>query len=119
MFIDYYVGISFLQNKFAFGDGGVNLQFTWKDSLTFEKKSSNSLWFELNSILYNLGALINNFGTHTPIEGEAIAVVSKKFQEAAWIFNYLKEFGKNLPPSVRTHDFTLENLSFLSTLQLS
>lgn len=79
MFIDYYVGISFLQQKFAFGDGGIDIVFTWKDSLTGEKKASNCLWFELNSILYNLGAVINNFGTHTPIEGESIPVVSKKF----------------------------------------
>jgi hypothetical protein len=79
MILDYYVGINFLSQKFAFGDQGVNITFTWKDSLTYEKKSSNSLWFELNSILYNLGAVINNYGTHTPIEGDAIKTVSQKF----------------------------------------
>jgi len=55
------------------------INFAWKDSLTYEKKTSNSLWFELNSIMYNLGALINNYGTHTPIEGESIKTVSQKF----------------------------------------
>lgn len=58
-------------------------------------------------------------GTHTPIEGENIGIISKKFQESAWIFNYLKEFSKNLSPSTRSHDFSVENLSYLSTLQLS
>lgn len=80
MLIDYYVGISYLGGKFAFGDEGVNIMFPWKDSLTFEKKATNKdLTLELNSILYNLGAVINNWGTHTPIEGENIAIISKKF----------------------------------------
>lgn len=78
--IEYYVGIYFISTKFAFGDDGVNLTFPWKDSLTLEKKATNKdISLELNSILYNLGAVINNLGTHTPIEGENIAIISKKF----------------------------------------
>lgn len=122
MCLDYFKGMRFLQQKFKFNDedDGINLSWVWYDSLTGEKKHTvRDLDFELSSILYNLGAIINNYGTHTPIEGDAVKTVSQKFQEAAWIFNYLKDFTKNLQPSVRSHDFSIENLTFLSTLQLS
>lgn len=77
LLIEYYVGIDFLGNKFSFGEEGVNLTFPWKDSLTGEKKATNKdLSLELNSVLYNLGAVINNMGTHTPIEGENIKIIS-------------------------------------------
>jgi len=77
MLIDYFVGINFLGNKFSFAEDGVNIVFPWKDSLTGEKKASNKdLNLELNSVLYNLGAVINNMGTHTPIEGDNIKIIS-------------------------------------------
>ena len=80
--VDYYVALSFLNTKFRFGDeeGSINITWSWKDSLTGEKKYSNKgISFELNSVLYNLGAVINNMGTHTPIETETIKQVSQKF----------------------------------------
>lgn len=119
MLIEYYVGLKFLQEKFKFGDekDAINLAFTWTDSNTQEKKRSPKVALELNSILYNLGAVISN--TRTPIEGENIKIVSQKFQEAAWVFDHLKESSKDLQASTRTHDFTAENLLFLSTLQLA
>lgn len=120
--IDYYVGMSFLSTKFKFGDDSESIDITWvwQDSLTGEKKFTNKdLSLELNSVLYNLGAVINNMGTHTPIEGENIKTISQKFQESAWIFDHLKESSKSLSPSTRSHDFSVENLLFLSTLQLA
>lgn len=122
MLINYYIGMSFLQKKFTFGstDDCVKLAFPWKDSLTKEKKSSKSdLALELNSILYNLGAVMNNIGVYTPLEGEAIKSISQKFQESAWLFDYIKKTSDALSPSVRTHDFTVENLLFHSTIQLA
>ncbi len=77
--LDYYVALSFLNQKFKFGDdeGAVNITWPWKDSLTGEQKFSNKgIAFELNSVLYNLGAVINNMGTHTPIEADSIKFVS-------------------------------------------
>ena len=122
LLIEYLVGLQHLNTKFQFGDAeqSVNITWGWRDSLTGEQKYSNKgISFEYNSVLYNLGAIINNMGTHTPIEADTIKTVSQKFQEAAWIFHHLKESSKDLQPSCRSHDFSVENLSFLSTLQLA
>jgi hypothetical protein len=122
MLISYYIGMSFIQKKFTFGskDDCVKLAFPWKDSQTAEKKSSKTdLSLELNSILYNLGAVMNNIGVHTPLEGDAVKTVSQRFQEAAWIFDYMKKTTDSLAPSSRSHDFTVENLLFHSTIQLA
>lgn len=122
MLLSYYIGMSFIQRKFTFGtsEDCVKLSFPWKDSQTKEKKSSkDNLSLELNSILYNLAAVMNNIGTHTPLEGEAIKNVSRKFQESAWLFDHIKKTSETLPPSCRSHDFTVENLMYLSTIQLA
>lgn len=70
-------------------------------------------------MLYNLAAVMNNIGTHTPIEGEAIKTISQKFQEAGWLFDYIKKTADSLPPSCRSFDFTIENLQYNSTIQLA
>lgn len=122
MLVKYYVGMSFIQKKFTFGsnDDCVKLAFPWKDSLTKEKKSSKTdLSLELNSILYNLAAVMNNIGVYTPLEGDAIKSISQKFQESGWLFDYIKKTSESLPPSCRSHDFTVENLLFHSTIQLA
>jgi programmed cell death 6-interacting protein len=122
MLVSYYIGMSFIQKKFTFGTGDdcVKLTFPWKDSQTKEKKSSkNDLSLELNSVLYNLAAVMNNIGTHTPLEGDAIKTISQKFQESAWLFDHIKKTSEPLPPSCRSHDFTVENLMYLSTIQLA
>ena len=88
--------------------------------MTKEKKASkNDLALELNSVLYNLAAVMNNAGVHTPLEGDAIKTVSQKFQEAAWLFEYIKKTSDALSPSCRSHDFTVENLMYHSTIQLA
>lgn len=69
--------------------------------------------------MYNLAAVMNNIGTHTPLEGDAIKTVSQKFQEAAWLFDHIKKTSETLKPSSRSHDFTVENLMFWSTIQLA
>lgn len=79
MIVDYHKSLSFMADKFKFGEeeGALNITWSWKDSLTGEKKfTARDLSLELNSILYNLGAVINNMGTHTPIEGDNIKIVS-------------------------------------------
>jgi hypothetical protein len=83
------------------------------------KSSKTDLSLELNSVLYNLGAVMNNIGVHTPLEGDVIKSVSQKFQEAAWVFEYMKKTTDSLSPSSRSHDFTVENLLFHSTIQLA
>ena len=120
--ISYYIGMSFIEKKFTFGSKNdtVKLAFPWKDSQTKEKKSSKTdLALELNSILYNLAAVMNNIGVYTPLEGDATKKVSQKFQEAAWLFDHIKKTSGNLQPSVRSHDFTVENLLYYSTIQLA
>jgi len=120
--ISYYIGMSFIEKKFSFGSKNdtVKLAFPWKDSQTKEKKSSKTdLQLELNSILYNLAAVMNNIGVFTPLEGDSIKTVSHKFQEAAWLFDHIKKTSENLQPSVRSHDFTIENLMYNSTVQLA
>lgn len=122
MLISYYIGMSFISKKFTFGssDESVKLAFPWKDSLTLEKKSSKTdLALELNSVLYNLAAVMNNIGVHTPLEGDAIKSISQKFQEAAWLFDHIKKTSDSLSPSCRSHDFTVENLLYFSTIQLA
>ena len=122
MLISYYIGMSFIQKKFTFGAGEdcVKLTFPWKDSQTKEKKiSKDNLSLELNSVLYNLAAVMNNICVYTPIEGAAIKTVSQKFQEAAWLFDHIKKTSDSLPPSCRSHDFTVENLMYYSTIQLA
>ncbi|CAI2387221.1 unnamed protein product [Moneuplotes crassus] len=120
--LDYYIGMRFLEKKFTFGskEDTVKLAFPWKDSQTNEKiKGKGSLQLELNSILYNLGAVMNNIGVYTPLEGDAIRDVSQKFQEAAWLFDHIRKNLDGLKPSERSHDFTVENLMFNSTIQLA
>jgi programmed cell death 6-interacting protein len=122
MLISYYIGMTFIAKKFTFGssDESVKLAFPWKDSLTKEKKSSKTdLALELNSVLYNLAAVLNNIGVHTPLEGDAVKSVSQKFQEAAWLFDHIKKTSDSLSPSCRSHDFTVENLLYFSTIQLA
>ena len=53
------------------------------------------------------------------LSGDGIKEASKMFQQAAWVFDYLKTLVTNLNPSEISVDFTAESLGMLSNLMLA
>jgi hypothetical protein len=122
LLIFYFNGLRYLDSKFKFKYGdvdAVNLSFTWRDSCSGQEYiSTDGLELEMNSILFNLGAVMNNIASTTPITIDNIKYVSMDFQSSAWFFDHLWTTLETLPSEFRGIDFRGDNLKRLIALEL-
>lgn len=123
LLIFYYTGLKYLNSKFQFklnDSDAVSIAFTWRDSLTGQEyTSSEGLELEMNSILFNLAAVMNNIGSTIPITADSIKTVSMEFQSAAWIYDHMCKTLEKLDSDLRGLDFRSDNLKRLMNLQLA
>lgn len=123
LLIYYYTGLQYLDKKFVFKAGdenAVDISFTWADSLSGQEYTSNEgLQLEMNSVLFNLAAVMNNLGATLPITMDSIKTISIEFQQAAWIYDHMIETLETLDSELRGIDFRADNLRRLKCLQLA
>lgn len=87
----YYAQLSIVNNKFHYTSRSCDLKFTWTDTLS-RSNVSGDIQLELDSILYNIGALHAELGTiGLRTNSESIKIACTHFQCAAWVFKKLKE----------------------------
>ena len=111
-----------LFNKyFAFGSNHsqVNITFVWGDSFSRDKMQSQSALFEALSSKFNYGVCLARIACFMPLEDDGIKYACKYMQQAAWVFESLKDSVSQLKPGEVSPDFTAEGLSMLSNLMLA
>jgi len=123
LLIFYYNGLRYLDSKFTFKHEdaeAVNIFFTWQDSYSgHEYVSTEGLELEMNSILYNLAAVMNNMASTSPITIDSIKYISMDFQSAGWIFDHMCSTLEALSQELRGIDFRFDNLKRLVALELA
>lgn len=123
LLIFYYTGLKYLESKFQFrlnDSDAVNIAFTWRDSMTGQEyTSTEGLELEMNSILFNLAAVMNNIGSTIPITADSIKTISMEFQSAAWVYDHMCKTLEKLNSDLRGLDFRADNLKRLMALQLA
>ncbi|CAI2383258.1 unnamed protein product [Moneuplotes crassus] len=123
LLIFYYNGLKYLNSQFSFklyDEHAVDIGFLWRDSLSgIEYISHQGLDLEMNSILYNLAICIHNMSYNLPVTKESLKTMSLNFQQAAWIFQEVKNNAKNIDPGLRGVDFRLDNLNRLILIELA
>jgi len=97
--VNYLQMLNTLRNKINFGKDAYSLtiDFAWKDTLTDEKYTSNSIHFEYYSVLFNIGIVYFEMGksSYTSDDDMKYKEGVKQFQTAAWIFDRIKEEYQN------------------------
>lgn len=93
--VNYLQKLNSLRNKINFGRDAysLTLDFVWKDTLTDEKYTSNSIHFEYYSVFFNIGLIYFEMGKSLYFSDDENKLKEgvKYFQTAAWIFDRIKE----------------------------
>lgn len=113
---------SMLMNKyFSFGTGPkqCNQKLIWTDSFSGDRVESYSLVFDAINCKYNYGVCLARIACFMNLEGDGIKYACKYMQQAAWVFEDLKQQVTQLKPGECSPDFTNECLSMLSNLMLA
>lgn len=110
-----------LNKYFSFGAGPkqFNQKFIWYDSFSQQKIESYSPIFDALSSKYNYGVCLARIACYQSLEGDGIKHACKLMQQAAWVFEDLKQNVAQLKPGESSPDFTNESLSMLSSLMLA
>lgn len=116
-----YQNTMLLNKYFTFGNGPrqLNTKFIWFDSFAQQRVESYSPIFDALSSKYNYGVCLARIACYMPLEGDGIKHACKHMQQAAWIFEDLKQAVAQLKPGETTPDFTNECLTMLSNLMLA
>lgn len=86
----YYAQLSIVNNKFHYTSRSCDLVFNWIDSYT-KSNVTGDIQLELDSILYNIGALNSKLGASGQRkDSDGIKWACTHFQCAAWMFKKLK-----------------------------
>ena len=110
-----------LNKYFSFGNGNkqMNLKFVWFDSFSQDKVESYSPVFAALSSKFNYGVCMSRIACYMSLDGDGIKHACKYMQNAAWIFEDLKQNVSQLKPGETSPDFTSESLEMLSNLMLA
>lgn len=123
LLIFYYNGLKYLNSQFNFrlyDEHSVDIGFLWRDSLSgIEYISHQGLDLEMNSILFNLAVCIHNMAYNLPISKESLKTISVNFQQAAWLFQEIRNNVERIDPKERGIDFRPDNLDRLVQIELA
>lgn len=110
-----------LNKYFTYGTGPrqINCKFIWLDSFNKAKVESVHPIFDALSSKYNYGVCLARQACFMSLEGDGIKHACKYMQQAAWVFDDLKQTVVQLKPGECSADFTSETLSMLSALMLA
>ena len=111
-----------LNKYFSYGPQSSNqipCKFIWFDSFSNDRIESYSPVFDALSSKFNYGVCLARIGCFTNLENDGIKYACKYMQQAAWIFEDLKQNVCQLKPGECSPDFTNEVLSMLSNLMLA
>lgn len=104
----YYAQLYTLYNKFKIMKGHLDLKFTWTDTYS-RNPVEGDIQFELDCIMYNIGALHALLAAMDKREGSNLKVACTHFQCAVWAFEVLKDRPQNSKSKDMSHDI----ISFL------
>ena len=121
LFARNYNNAMLLNKYFTFGTGNnaVNIKFSWADSFGKDPVESYSAVFEALSSKFCFGVCLARIACFMPLDGDGIKHACKSMQQAAWVFENLKENVSQLKPGETSPDFTNESLTMLSNLMLA
>ena len=121
LFAKNYCNSMLLNKYFSFGNGNkqMNLKFVWFDSFSQDRVESYSPVFAALSSKFNYGVCLSRIACYMPLDGDGIKHACKYMQNAAWIFEDLKQNVSQLKPGETSPDFTAESLDMLSNLMLA
>jgi hypothetical protein len=119
--VNYLQILNQVKNKLPFGKDkhSLTIDFAWKDTLDDSKYTSNSIYFEYYSVLFNIGIVYFETGKSSMASEDDLKFKEgvKQFQTAAWIFDRIKEEYQlyiqvgNIQP-----DLQMSYMSFVSLL---
>ena len=104
---------------FGQGQGQINIKFIWGDSFAKQVVASPSALFDALSSKYNYAVCLARIACYMNLEGDGIKYACKYMQQAAWVFDSLKNEVGSLKPGETGPDFTSEVLSMLAALCLA
>ncbi|TPX51680.1 hypothetical protein SeLEV6574_g00157 [Synchytrium endobioticum] len=89
----YYAQLVYLEQKFPFETGKLDVTFTWFEAFADEKKIlTNCIQYEKASVLYNMGAIFSEVAVGQQVwtsDGKKHA--SAYFQKAAGVFIFIRD----------------------------
>jgi len=93
LFAKNYCNAMLLNKYFTFGPGNKQMtsQFVWTDSFTQDKVASYSAVYEALSSKFNYGVCLARIGCFMKLEGDGIKHACKNMQQAAWVFEDLRQ----------------------------
>lgn len=97
----------------------MNQKFVWHDSFSRQRIESFNPIFDALSSKYNYGVCLARTACFMSLEGDGIKHACKYMQQAAWVFEDLKQNVAQLKPGECSPDFTNECLTMLSNLMLA
>ena len=69
----------------------MNIKFTWQDSFSKDQIVTYSAIMEALSSKFNYGVCLARIACFMPLDGDGIKHACKSMQQAAWVFENLKE----------------------------
>ncbi|XP_075265967.1 programmed cell death 6-interacting protein-like isoform X2 [Convolutriloba macropyga] len=115
----YYDQFSSMEKRFPITDNNeIRVSFMWRDSfgkgVFGAKKSLSNSGFEKAAVLYDVAAFMSQIAAGIRSTDDASMQTATKFyQQAAGIFEYLRDHGAAMVGQVSTNDLSSEFLSFL------
>ena len=93
LFARNYCNTMLLNKYFSFGPGNkqLNVKFQWTDSFSLQKIESYNPIFDALSSKYNYGVCLARMACYMNIDGDGIKHACKYMQQAAWVFEDLKQ----------------------------
>lgn len=121
LFAKNYNNSMLLNKYFTFGPGNhqINQKFIWFDSFSKDRIESYSPVFDALNSKFNVGVCLARIACFSPLDGDGIKYACKYMQQAAWVFEDLKQNVSQLKPGESSPDFTNESLAMLSDLMLA
>ncbi|XP_022084899.1 programmed cell death 6-interacting protein-like isoform X2 [Acanthaster planci] len=123
----YYDQLQAIEDKLPISEGHVSMTFTWQDAFdkgSFfgggRKQSGSTGSYEKVCVLFNIAAMNSQIAAlQTSDDDEALKTAAKQFQQAAGIFNHLKETVVSAVQNIRTFDIHPDCLAALGALMLA
>jgi len=117
--LGYCAMLKQLSTRLPITDGRVELEFTWIDTYSKRKATSNLLTFEICSVLFNAACAYCAMACTLERSMETLATSRNYFQKAAGLFEHIKQqIGQEQPALHVTPDMRSATLTMLVSLSL-
>ncbi|XP_071789061.1 programmed cell death 6-interacting protein-like isoform X4 [Asterias amurensis] len=123
----YYDQLKAIENKLPISESHASVTFTWQDAFdkgSFfgggRKQSGSTGSYEMVCVLFNIAAMNSQIAAlQSSEDDDSLKTAAKQFQQAAGIFNHLKDTVVSSVQSIRTFDIHPDCLAALGALMLA